>query len=156
MLLHQLPCIKGIQLIISVPMSIHVFFVFFAEQIGCTDNWISLPCRCYSIFPQIESQDGSESCEESGKDCVYTQADLASITTREEQVSSLTFSVTLSTSLPPTVLINDPFLLVILHFCETKDLGQQHVWVRRHDVCMCGGGRMELFSPLWGKRIIFQ
>ena len=135
MLLHQLPCIKGIQLIISVPMSIHVFFVFFAEQIGCTDNWISLPCRCYSIFPQIESQDGSESCEESGKDCAYTQADLASITTREEQVSSLTFSVTLSTSLPPTVLINDPFLLVILHFCETRKLfldchlTSQHGWV---------------------------
>ena len=86
MLLHQLPCLQGIQLIISVSMSIHVFFVFFAEQMGCTHNWKRLPCSGYSICLQIESQE-RKSSEESGKDCVYTQADLASITTREEQVS---------------------------------------------------------------------
>ncbi|CAL8387291.1 unnamed protein product [Boreogadus saida] len=54
------------------------------EQMGCTDNWKRLPCSCYSIFPQIESQE-RKSSQESGKDCVFTQADLASITTREEQ-----------------------------------------------------------------------
>ncbi|XP_056443414.1 C-type lectin domain family 2 member B-like [Gadus chalcogrammus] len=54
------------------------------EQMGCTHNWKKLPCSCYSICPQIGSQE-RKSSEESGKDCVCTQADLASITTREEQ-----------------------------------------------------------------------
>ena len=85
MLLHQLPCIQGSKLIMSVSILIQVFFVF-SEEMGCTDNWKRLHCSCYSFFPQNGTQK-LKSWKESRKDCEDKQADLATITTGEEQVS---------------------------------------------------------------------
>ena len=85
MLLHQLPCIQGSKLIMSVSILIQVFFVF-SEEMGCTDNWKRLHCSCYSFFLQNGTQKG-KSWKESRKDCEDKKADLATITTREEQVS---------------------------------------------------------------------
>ena len=85
MLLHQLPCIQGSILIMSVSILIHVFFVF-SEQMGCTDNWKRLHCSCYSIFPKNKNGKG-KSWKKSRRHCENKQADLATITTPEEQVS---------------------------------------------------------------------